>query len=110
MNYLTREKRVRIGLRIRQARKQAGLSHDRLGALVGTSRQHLIKLEKGKHAPREDMLERIASATGKSLEFFTQDEDDDDDEAEVVSIDDLIRRRVDFHVRAALADEGRRTG
>jgi transcriptional regulator with XRE-family HTH domain len=107
MNYLTKESRVRIGLRIRQARKQAGLSHDRLGDLVGTSRQHLIKLEKGKHAPREDMLQRIADATGKTLAFFTQDEEEDevdDGEAEVVSLDDLIRRRVEFHIRRALAN------
>lgn len=78
MNYLTTEARVRIGMRIRQARKHAGLSHDRLGQLVGTSRQHLIKLEKGKHAPREEMLQRIADATGKSVGFFMDDEDDEE--------------------------------
>ena len=82
MHYLTRESRIRIGLRIRQARKQAGLSHDRLGELVGTSRQHLIKLEKGKHAPREALLQRIAEATGKKMAFFLQDEGDEEEDGE----------------------------
>ena len=61
---------VNVGERIRAARKDAGLSHDRLGELVGTSRQHLIRLEKGVHSPRPDMLARIAAATGKPLSFF----------------------------------------
>ncbi len=75
-----------LGARIRLARKQARLSHDRLGALVGTSRQHLIRLEKGMHRPRPEMLARIAEATGKPVEFFEQD---DDEEADPVS--DLVR-------------------
>lgn len=94
MHYLTQESRIRIGLRIRQARKQAGLSHDRLGSLVGTSRQHLIKLEKGKHAPREGMLQRIAEATGKSPAFFTDGEEDDADADWSTVLDALLERRV----------------
>lgn len=60
-----------IAGRIRQARRAADLSHDRLGeAIGGVTRQHLIKLEKAKHRPRAEMLERIAEATGKPLDFF----------------------------------------
>jgi transcriptional regulator with XRE-family HTH domain len=100
MDYLTRDSRIRIGIRIRAARKQAGLSHDRLGALVGTSRQHLIKLEKGQHAPREETLRRIAVATGKSVSFFLADENDEEDEAEPVAL--LIQA-----IRALVRDEVR---
>ena len=57
-----------IAARIRRARKP--LSHDRLAVLVGTSRQDLIKLEKGKHRPRPDMLVRIAEATGREIDWF----------------------------------------
>ena len=64
-----------ISGRIRQARKQAELSHDRLGELCGgVTRQHLIKLEKAKHRPRADMLRRIAAATDKPLDFFLVEE------------------------------------
>lgn len=60
-----------IAARIRRARRQAGLSHDKLGeALGGVTRQHLIKLEKAKHRPRVDMLTRIAEATGRHVEWF----------------------------------------
>ena len=60
-----------IGTRIRRARKEAGLSHDALGELMGgVTRQHLIKLEKAKHRPGADMLTRIAEATGRTVEWF----------------------------------------
>lgn len=64
-----------IAARIRRARRQAGLSHDRLGeAIGGVSRQHLIKLEKAQHRPRADLLTRIAGATGKPVDFFLVEE------------------------------------
>lgn len=64
-----------IAGRIRRARRQAGLSHDKLGdAIGGVSRQHLIKLEKAQHRPRADMLLRIAEATGKPVDFFLVEE------------------------------------
>lgn len=60
-----------IAARIRRARRQKGLSHDKLGeAIGGVSRQHLIKLEKAKHRPRAEMLLKIAEATDKPLDFF----------------------------------------
>ena len=61
-----------IAARIRRARREAGLSHDALGERMGgVTRQHLIKLEKGKHRPRPDMLALIAEATGRQVEWFT---------------------------------------
>lgn len=68
--------------RIRQARREAGLSLDRLAELADTSRRHLIRLEKGEHKPLRPLLVRIAEATGKPLEFF----DDDDEEDALVGI------------------------
>src|SRR6476646_4289124 len=65
-----RVKNLEQGSKIREARKGAKLSHDRLGAAVGTSRQHLIRLEQGWHRPGEELLARIAEATGRPLHFF----------------------------------------
>lgn len=61
-----------IAGRIKQARKASDYTTlDSLGeAMGGVTRQHLIKLEKGTHRPRAEMLKRIALATGKPLEFF----------------------------------------
>lgn len=59
-----------IGARIRQARRASNKTLDALGEEVGTSRHHLIRLEGAKHRPRPDMLQRIAEATGKPLDFF----------------------------------------
>ena len=61
-----------IAARIRTARKEYG-SHDSLAVAVGTSRQHLIKLEKGQHRPGAPMLIRIAAATGREVDWFIED-------------------------------------
>lgn len=64
-----------IAARIRRARRQSGLSHDKLGeAIGGVTRQHLIKLEKATHRPRAEMLIRIAEATGKPVDYFLVEE------------------------------------
>lgn len=77
MEYRLKDAPLRlIAARIRRARKDSELSHDKLGERVGTSRQHLINLEKGRHRPRPDMLTRIADATGRDIEWFLDPEVD----------------------------------
>lgn len=64
-----------IAARIRRARRMAEMSLDALAEAAGTSRQHLINLEHARHRPRRDMLQRIAAATGRTLDFFLVEED-----------------------------------
>ena len=61
-----------LAARIRRARRTAETvkTLDSLAAAVASSRQHLIKLEKGMHRPRAEMLTKIAEATGRSVEWF----------------------------------------
>lgn len=56
-----------------------GWSHDQLAIAVGSSRQHLIKLEKGQHLPGDRLLAAIGVATGQSPSFFESDDDEDPD-------------------------------
>jgi transcriptional regulator with XRE-family HTH domain len=69
-----------IAARIKRARKamdeDRGLSHDKLGAIVGTSRHHLIKLEQATHRPGAEMLLRISEATGRPVDWFLDPEVD----------------------------------
>lgn len=109
MRYMTESTRARLGERIRQARQESGLSHDRLGAKVGTSRQHLIKLEKGLHAPSENMLGRIAAATDRDVEWFTAEADGSaKEEPSADMVAQLFQRMVDKAVAAHFAAEDRR--
>jgi transcriptional regulator with XRE-family HTH domain len=91
MNALVQTHKERVGRRIKSARVQAGLSHDRLGAAVGTTRQHLIKLEKGLHMPGDGMLARIGAATGKPESFFLDLSDDEEESDPVADLLDVIR-------------------
>lgn len=61
---------------IRSARRQAGLSHDRLVERMGaSSRSGLIRYEKAAHRPRAQMLVSIAEATGRDVEWFLPPDD-----------------------------------
>jgi transcriptional regulator with XRE-family HTH domain len=82
-----------LGQRIKWARKRAGLSHDSLVDRVGSTRSHLIKIEKGKvNRPRQELRDRIADATGVPRELFTDEDDEEGDQ--VKNLDDFLRVRV----------------
>lgn len=67
-----------LGLRMRWARRRAGLSHDRLVEKLGRSnRSHLIKIERGDHVPRRDLRDAWADATSVPRELFDTEEDDE---------------------------------
>lgn len=113
---LLQQHRERVGRQIRRARKDAGLSHDKLAAAAGTSRQHLIRLEKGEHVPRAELLQRIAEATGKEPAFFAGGEDEDDEESSMTFgqtidrmldrvLDERVEQRVERRVREILLNE-----
>jgi transcriptional regulator with XRE-family HTH domain len=61
-----------IAARIRRGRRLSDSvkTLDQLATAVESSRQHLIKLEKGQHRPRAETLMKIAEATGRSVEWF----------------------------------------
>ncbi|MBA3745251.1 helix-turn-helix transcriptional regulator [Sporichthya sp.] len=64
-----------IAARMRRARRHADISHDAIGQRMGgVTRQHLIKLEQGKHRPGPEMLIRYAEATGKPVDYFLVEE------------------------------------
>lgn len=66
-----------IAARIRRARREMDLSHDKFGELLGgVTRQHLIKLEKARHRPRVEMLTKIAQASGREVGWFLDPEVD----------------------------------
>jgi transcriptional regulator with XRE-family HTH domain len=91
-----------LGQRIRWARQTAGLSHDRLVEKLGRSnRGHLIKIERGQHAPRADLRDAIADACGVPRELF---QSDDEEDGRAVSLDELLRRRIELHVDEAIRD------
>lgn len=72
-----------LGQRIKAVREEKKLSHDRLAEKVGTSRQHLIRIEKGVHNPRPGMLARISEAL--ETPFSVEQTDDDDEESQAVT-------------------------
>jgi len=61
----------RIGARIKELRRQAGLTQEQLAERVGLDARHLSRLEVGRNFPSLDSLERIAVALNVALvEFF----------------------------------------
>lgn len=78
---------VSIGLKIRKARTDAGYSQERFAEKIGSSRRHVMRLERGDHQPGAAMVKRMAEVTGKPESFFA---DDDDEEADHAMARDLM--------------------
>lgn len=56
--------------RIREARNSAGMSQRQLAAAIGASPRSVSLWETTDREPEFKFLERIAGATGKSLDYF----------------------------------------
>jgi len=65
----------RLKHRLKEARKQSGLSQEKLAEEIGITTHAVYLFERGTNKPALDTLERIAAATGKPLAWFFQDED-----------------------------------
>ncbi len=97
-------RQLSIGQRVRWAREKKGISQERLAERAGTTRRHVMRIEKGQHKPRPDLVARIAEATDQQPTFFSANGADDDEESDPVAVE-LVRalmKRVDEKVEAAV--------
>lgn len=73
-----------VGARIRAARRARDLSQEALAHAVWRvtsdrltpAATDISRYERGKHAPRAEMIAAIATATGHDLEFFLNDSEE----------------------------------
>lgn len=93
---LSSARRLPLHERIVWARKRKGISQERLAERIGTSRRHMIRIEKGLHRPGPEFRARIADATEQTPDFFSDDEDEESSMAlsadEFRMLGDLMRR------------------
>ena len=59
-----------VSNRIKKAREEAGLTQEALEKQTGLPQSHISRLENGVHSPSSATLKKIASATGKPLNYF----------------------------------------
>lgn len=79
------------GARIRRARHLTGLSQEAFAPLIGTSRRHMIRLERGQHLPGGPLRDRIVDFTQTEEQILSAD---DDEEADPLSLDDFLRLHI----------------
>jgi transcriptional regulator with XRE-family HTH domain len=87
---------------------------DGLAASVGTSRRHMIRLEKGQNVPGAEFRARIARATQQPAELFADTEDDEESDPVAVDLVKTLMRRlneqvehsIEERVEAALRERG----
>ena len=63
-----------IGARIREIRKQQGVSQETLAGLAGTSQRYVSELERGKTTARLCEMLKVIRALGAGLYVLSQDE------------------------------------
>ncbi|MCI8367582.1 MAG: helix-turn-helix transcriptional regulator [Eggerthellaceae bacterium] len=64
------EKRQALGDSIRNARTKQGLSQQQLAHMIGSSKSHIWRIEKGRVGVGLDDLVRIAEALGVEVRFL----------------------------------------
>ncbi len=65
--------RKQLGLRIREARQQKGMSQQELAAVIGVSDKTISAYEVGRVDPPLDALEKLSQATSHPIGFFVGD-------------------------------------
>ena len=66
---LIMDERIRIGQRIAELRKAAGLTQVQLGERCGILGNHITRIEKGRYSVGLDTLAAIAKALNKRIDF-----------------------------------------
>jgi len=67
------ENKNQIGMKIKLARIEAGLTQIELARKINYDRQVIIRIEAGKRTPNINDLKKIAEATNQSLPFFLEE-------------------------------------
>ena len=62
--------RNRLGLRIKQLRKEQGLTQFQLAEKTGLKYSNLSRIERGKHSTGQYILSSIATALGKRIDII----------------------------------------
>ena len=70
---------VRLGNKLKNARKSRGITQEELSALSGVSTRHISKIEKGVMNPSYEILTQIATALGMTLDYFFASDNDEDE-------------------------------
>lgn len=67
------ERAIIIGGRVRRAIADAGINNSELARRTGLQRRTIVRLANGHNEPDSGTLEKIARATGKTLDYFAVD-------------------------------------
>jgi transcriptional regulator with XRE-family HTH domain len=89
------------GARIQKARKRTGLSQEAFAPKVGTTRRHMIRLERGQHLPKGELRDRIVDVTGTEEQIQSADDEEEPDLS--MSLDTFLRLHIQQLVREATA-------
>ena len=68
--------------RLKEYRARLGVNQQQMGALVGTSRQTIIQIERGDYSPSVTLALKLARACGVRVEDIFQYEEERTDETE----------------------------
>lgn len=71
---------IRLGRRMKAARKSRGFTQDELSIASGVSTRHISNIEKGAMNPSFEVLYQLISVMGISFDYFFSETDDEDEE------------------------------
>ena len=76
---------AKIGLRIKERRKEAGLSQEALADRINITPEYLGKIERGERMPSTPVLIELSKKLGRSIDYFLMDQPHVDPKYELCS-------------------------
>ena len=95
MKEITKEIMILFGMRIKELRKNKGLSQEEAAEKINISSKYLSRIEMGQHFPSIDTLVNLADVLNVELKDFFEFAHETSDPKELKRIMDGILREVD---------------
>ncbi len=64
---------VRVGIRVKEARKEMKMTQEQLAGLCGCTTTHICNIENGKIGLSLELMYKLSKLLGKSMDYFVMD-------------------------------------
>lgn len=93
--------KVLLGEKIRELRKNRGLTQEQFAELIGVEQKHVSRLELGKSLPTIERLEKITQTLGVSLRDVFDFNYLEDPMARLCSLEEMMKQLDEEHQKMA---------
>lgn len=93
--------------KIRDKRKELGLSQEELGNRIGVSKRMIIKYENDGVKPRQAVMKKLAEVLNISVEYLSLDDNENDNNTVEKKVEELLEKNTALFAGGELSQEAK---